>query len=360
MYFQPFQYMEWAKKMPALARFNLTGSGMPQASLAHLPVSLSQIRLDCGNNPYGDQQLLEKLSKIYHVPEDHILVTFGTSMANFLLGALFLEPNDIALVETPTYEALLRVPEFFKARIKRVPRLFENGFQFDLPQFIEQSQNAKIAFLTNLHNPSHSLIPVADIQKLAEAELDTFFVFDEVYLDFIPKAERRIAHLFSHRFFTTGSLTKVYGFGGLRVGWIIGPPEWIQKAHRLMNLMEVLSPAPTSHLACLLLEERPALLQKAYHTAEQGWARTKALLEELQLKYFPPAGGLSCLVYLPEHLKEDVAFASRLMIEEETLIVPGNFFEIPGTIRISYGSDLNTLNQGLERLKLALTQWSHV
>ena len=357
MQFHPFRYMQWAKRFPAMARFNLTSSGMPQGSLAHCSLDLNQLRLDCGPNPYGDSELRQKLAKAYHVPESHILITFGTSMANFLLASLLLQPSDKVLVEIPTYESLLRLPEFFQAEIRRLPRLFSNRFQLPLDQIPTLCEGVKVAFLTNLHNPSHTLIPEADIQKIADMNLETLFIFDEVYLDFIPSAGQRIAHLFSNRFFTTGSLTKAYGFGGLRIGWIIGPPEWITQAYQLMDLMEVLVPAPTAHLAALVLDEREYLLQKAKALSEKGWRKTKEVLDSASVLYCVPDGGLSCLVQLPEPLKEDVEFTTRLLNEKETLVVPGSFFEAPGYFRLSFGGSTENLTQGLDCLYQALTTW---
>lgn len=360
MQFHPFRYMQWAKRFPAMARFNLTSSGMPQGSLVHCSLDLAQLRLDCGPNPYGDTELRQKLAKVYHVPESHILITFGTSMANFLLASLLLKPQDKVLVEIPTYESLLRIPEYLQTNIQRLPRLFSHRFQLPLDTLPSLCEGVKVAFLTNLHNPSHTLIPESDIQKIAEMNLETLFVFDEVYLDFIPSAGQRIAHLFSSRFFTTGSLTKAYGFGGLRIGWIIGDPEWISQAYQLMDLMEVLVPAPTAHLASLVLDERDFLLQKAKALSEKGWRKTKEVLDATSVSYCAPDGGLSCLVQLPPALKDDVEFTTRLLNEKETLVVPGSFFEAPGFFRLSFGGSSEILNQGLNHLYDALTTWKEL
>ena len=95
-----------------------------------------------------------------------------------------------------------------------------------------------------------------DFQRLAG--LGVPVLVDEVYRDFLGPDAGPVAARYGEDMITTGSLTKVYGLGGLRLGWILARPLWIERMRRAAEnprvsmkvsaLMEHCSeqPAPTA------------------------------------------------------------------------------------------------------------------
>src|ERR1700688_2174261 len=99
------RYLKWAK-LHSSARFNLSSSGVADYPLAKLPVKIEDLEIG-GTGPYGYPPLMERLAKKAGVPQECVVYTFGTSMANFVALTALVHPDDEVLVERPAYDPLL-------------------------------------------------------------------------------------------------------------------------------------------------------------------------------------------------------------------------------------------------------------
>ncbi|HET9888102.1 MAG TPA: pyridoxal phosphate-dependent aminotransferase, partial [bacterium] len=212
--------MHWAKTWVGKLPYCLGQSGVPPPPPQEL--SLAGVR-EATENYFGDPELRKVIARVYGAGIEQVLVSEGTSLANYTALAVLAGPEDRILVEFPTYPVLEEIPRFHGAEVQRIARRPEQGWQPQLEEIsrLVESPGKHVAavVLTRLHNPSGvDLSPqfLSDLAALAEAR-DFVVLFDEVYLDFLPDSVP--AHRLSPRFVTTGSLTKAYGYGGLRVGW---------------------------------------------------------------------------------------------------------------------------------------------
>ncbi|MGA2355873.1 MAG: aminotransferase class I/II-fold pyridoxal phosphate-dependent enzyme, partial [Terriglobales bacterium] len=102
-------YLAWAK-LHSNAPFNLAVSGVLDYPLSELPVRIENLEIG-GTGPYGYKPLMERLAAKAGVPEECVVYTFGTSMANFIALTALLHRGDEVLVEKPTYDPLLTILE---------------------------------------------------------------------------------------------------------------------------------------------------------------------------------------------------------------------------------------------------------
>jgi aspartate/methionine/tyrosine aminotransferase len=223
----------------------------------------------------------------------------------------------------------------------------------DLHAALHQGPVAAVV-LTRLHNPSGADLPPAFLRDLAElAETHDFRVLlDEVYLDFVPGAIPGFR--FSSRFVSTGSLTKVQGFGGLRVGWILGDPETLHVLREVSYLLAVNASAPSQTLGTAVLAENERWLERARRLAAEG----RAILGEWlgardDVSWVPAAGGLNAFVRLREGIDTRL-FARRLREERGVALAAGEMFGCPGWVRISCSAPADTLREALRRTGEAL------
>src|SRR5947209_4399000 len=96
------RYMAWAK-LRSGASFNLAVSGVVDYPLAELPVHIEDLEIG-GAGSYGYKPLMERLAAKAGVPEECVVYTLGTSMANFVALAALVHPGDEVLIEKPTYD----------------------------------------------------------------------------------------------------------------------------------------------------------------------------------------------------------------------------------------------------------------
>jgi aspartate/methionine/tyrosine aminotransferase len=220
-------YMGWAKTR-SQAAFNLASSGVAPFPLSELPVRLEDVELT-GPSFYGYPPLQERLARKCGVAEDSVVAATGTSMANFLVMAALLEPGDEILVEHPTYGLLTDAARYLRLDVKRFPRRFEEGFRLDAAA-VEAAitPRTRLVVVTNLHNPSNALADEPVIRRVGEIArgVGARVLVDEVYQEAlaVQGLPARSAFHLGPEFVATGSLTKAYGLGGLRCGWVLALP----------------------------------------------------------------------------------------------------------------------------------------
>jgi len=201
--------MQWAKTRPKVT-YDLALSGILNLPFAEMDAKIDDVDLN-GDNSYGYRPLVEALAAHCQVdPDSVVTISGGTSMANHLAVAAAIEHGDEVLIEEPTYEPLLALAEYFGAEIKRFPRSFANDFRVDVDELAKQiSSRTRLIVLTNLHNPSSTLIDEDTLRRIGELarEAGARVLVDEVYLvAMFEAAPRSCVHL-GPQFISTSSLT---------------------------------------------------------------------------------------------------------------------------------------------------------
>jgi len=352
-------YMQWAKKRPKI-KYDLALSGILNLPFPELEATLDDIDLN-GDNSYGYAPLVDALAEHCHVPRDCVVtISGGTSMANHLAMAAAIEHGDEVLIEEPTYEPLLALAEYFGAKVKRFSRSFENQFRVDLDDLQSKvSQRTNLIVLTNLHNPSSTLIDEETLRRVGEIanSAGARVLVDEVYLEAMFESAPRSAVHLGPQFISTSSLTKGYGLSGLRCGWILAEPELAERMRLLHDVFGALAPHPTERLSVLALEKLPKFITRAKNILETNRAVLNDFLDSREdLKANRPAQGTTCF---PMLMKGRVNDLSDLLHEKyDTAIVPGRFFESPQHLRIGMCAEPEFFKGGIERLGAALDELS--
>jgi aspartate/methionine/tyrosine aminotransferase len=352
----PFTFMHWAKTWVGRLPYCLGASGVPAPSPEEFPPVVSAY---AGANYYGTSGLREAIATAYGAGIDSVLVSAGTSLANYTALTVLAGAGDRILVEAPTYPILEEIPRYHGARVERLPRRPEEGWRPSLAEIRRRSgQGDRVAaiVLTRLHNPSGVDLDAAYLAELADLaeERDFLVLLDEVFLDFLPDAVP--GHRFSPRFLTTASLTKVYGFGALRVGWILAEPEILRPMKEFSFYLAVDGALPSQATAVRVLENRARFRERACALAEAGrrcvdeWVAARE-----DVSWTLPAGGISGFVRF--HGRSETArFAARLREKYEVNIAEGEFFGMPGWARLSFGLPREKLIEALDRIGRALDE----
>ncbi len=356
--FREVEYMKWAKTVPMKFKYSLAMSGI---DLLATPDELAFTGADItatGWNVYGYAPLKEQISAMFGVAEKNIIITQGTSLANFLIAAALVNEGDEVIVEMPAYEPLLSIFEPLGAQVKRLPRRFENQFVIDPDELASLlTTRTKLVLITTLHNPSGVQITSAQLREIARvaARVGATVVVDEVYQDFLG-ANIPPGFLQTENIVTTSSLTKVYGFGGLRVGWVMAPEEVVKRCYEVNNNLGVNNSIASDHLAARLLERGiPQLVaQRARERSAAGWKITKEwFATRRDVEVVAPDGGLTCFPRLvANHSSEKLN--TLLQTKYETNFVPGRFFEDDRSFRLGFGAPDDMLREALRRLGAGL------
>ena len=359
MKFPNLEYIAWAKSLPAV-EINLARSGIEPCPVSLLGLKPSDLVATLPVK-YGYEPLADAIAARYRVRRAQVFaLSGGTSYANWIACAAILDRcrrGDEVLVERPTYEPLLRVPQALGHRIRRFDRRFENGYAIDLDKFASLvSSKTRLAIVTNLHNPSGARLDMKTLRRMADLleRVHAYLLVDEVYLECVFRQHAESCLHAGLNVVTTNSLTKAYGLDGLRAGWILGPAPLVARAGRINDLMTNNSVAPGEQMALAAFRHHRAIDRRAHEILDPNLARVCAFLEkEARLPAVLPDGGNVVFPRLPAGVDGD-DLAARLLKRYSTLVVPGRFFGSPRHIRISFGCDPKRLTRGLENISRAL------
>jgi aspartate/methionine/tyrosine aminotransferase len=348
-------YMHWAKTRPKV-KYDLALSGILNLPFAELQATIEDVDLN-GANAYGYGPLVEALAAHSQVgPESVVTICGGTSMANHLAMAAALEHGDEVLIEEPTYEPILAVARYFGARIKRFPRSFENGYQIEVEELAKaMTSRTRLIVLTNLHNPSSTLVTEETLRQIGELARDAGarVLVDEVYLEAMFAAAPRSSVHLGPEFIATTSLTKGYGLSGLRCGWILAEPDLAQQMRLLRDIFDGIGPQPAERLSVVALRKLPKFIARAQRILETNRAVLTDFLDSREdLQVVRTESGTTAFPRLLKGRVEDLSDA--LHQKYDTAIVPGRFFESPQHFRIGMCAEPELFKVGIERLGTAL------
>ncbi|HKZ49130.1 MAG TPA: pyridoxal phosphate-dependent aminotransferase [Thermoplasmata archaeon] len=296
----------------------------------------------------GLQELRKHIGRIHGVGPERVLVTCGASEANFLVAAALLDRGDAVLAESPTYPPMRNIAAGFVADVQDVARDPE-GWALD-PATVRAlvTEHTRLLAMTNLNNPTSAGADAAALRELAAlAEEDDFHIhidetFRELAFDNAPPSAATI----SERFVVTSTLTKVYGVGGLRIGWAVAAPDVLRRLKNVKDYVTVTPPWPSEVIALWTLERRAFFLERARRILAENRRIVREWLDRNPKVHWDlqDQGNLA----FPRVEADMDALAARMLKEHETVLAPGRLFGYPDRFRLGYGRDARKLQQGLE------------
>lgn len=348
----PMPYIEWAKRRSS-ARFNLATSGLENYPLSKLPAKIEDLEIT-GPGLYGYAELRERLVRKTGAPDESLVLSIGTSMANFIALSALIERGDDVLIEQPTYQPMRHILQWLGATVRRFPRPPEKEWKIDIDQLRQLVRpETRLIVLTNLHNPSSALISENEMREIGA--IGPHVLVDEVYLEAMFESPQPSAFFLGDNFTVTNSLTKAYGLSGLRCGWILTQPEFVPRMHALVDLTYGVTAHAAEQLSVIALDHLPQIAQHARELLE----RNRKLVNEFlsahreQLECTASEFGTCVAPRLRNGGVDN--FCDVLRDEFETSVVPGHFFEAPQHFRIGLGGPTEIFQPGLERIASALT-----
>lgn len=348
-------YLEWTKRRRDTIRFSLSRSGVPRLDLHELEPSLEYL-LTVDPNEDGWPPLLEMIAARAEVSPAHVSLASACTGANHVVFGLLLDAGDHVAMETPVYEPLLKLANYFGASVDCFERRESNGWRVD-PDDVKRAftRRTKLVVLSNLHNPTGAFDNDDTIRRIAaDAErIGAHVLVDEVYLDFLHGEGARSAARLAPNILITNSVTKTFGLDSLRLGWVLADPALAESARRLNDLYTNNFPHPSERIALLALGQAERILGRNNAMLAQHIALADEFVgAHAQLSWVRPRAGTCGMVRVDGIDVDDLS--ERLVRDHATGIVPGRFFNAASHFRLAWGADTETVRTGLEHLSTAL------
>jgi len=167
---------------------------------------LDRDRVICG---VGSDEILTLLSQAYAGPKDEVVFTEH--------GFLLYRVNALAVGATP-----VEVPE--RERTTDVDAILKAC-----------NRRTKLVFIANPNNPTGMMVSAAEVARLADGmPPQAILVLDGAYAEYVEGFDGGLAIVEARsNVVMTRTLSKIYGLGGLRIGWGYGPREIIDVLNRI-------------------------------------------------------------------------------------------------------------------------------
>ena len=368
--------ISFAGGFPDPALFDVEGiAESSRAVLAGNPGPVLQYGATEGYQPLREGISRFMAAKGSTVAPDGLIVTTGSQQALDLVGKTLISPGDKIIVEAPTFLATIQCFRLYGADIIGAP-IDADGVDVDkLEQLIEQHKPKLVYLIPTFGNPSGATLSLARRKRILEiaARTQTVVVEDDPYgelffdqppppsmlalSDGVPGSRDWLVHC--------GSFSKILS-PGLRVGWMIAPPELLAKATMCKQFSDAhtsnLSQAIAAHYLTLnRLGDALAVVRKTY--AERASVMAASLRRELgdAIAFNQPQGGMffwARLTGARGQISSAPDFAKRA-IDKGVAFVPGAPFYAHdpdlSTLRLSFATaGLEKIEEGIGRLRQAL------
>jgi aspartate/methionine/tyrosine aminotransferase len=363
-WFVEFEFVEGMRNLAASGPFAVTTRELLDLEGAETTVRYLDLGLDYIENP-GSESLRKAVAGLYTTLDSgDIRIMSGASEALFLLIWMMATPGMNIVIEEPCYGNVPGIAQSLGIEVRRLPLRQEDGWKPDLEQLARLiDDKTRLVYLVHPHNPSGSVLRREEMQEIAmiTGRAGAILVNDEVFrlIDLDDEPLPSVVDVVEDAV-SIGDMTKPWGLGGLRVGWV---------ASRRRDLLDLLSAArdystmccsaPGSFLAELALRHSAQVIAPRLAAAR---ANRELLAEAVtssrgSLSWSRPAAGYTAFVQLPAH-HSTTAFCRRLAQEQRLLLLPG---EVYGSayerfVRIGFGCDPGLFQEGLASMLEALKE----
>ncbi len=368
MKLKPFEMERWQSTWENRVELNLSESGVHPMTLLELmelagadPKLLLDQRL-VYNQSNGTEELRERIALLYPgATVDNVLVTNGGAEANFVAAWSLLESDDVAVMEVPNYMQLWGASQAFARELRPFRLLESRGWSPDLDELnAALAGGAKLIIVTQPNNPTGAILEAAEIDAIVAAadRVGAWILADEIYNGAELDGVRAPSFWGRYdRLVVTAGLSKAYGLPGLRIGWAVGPAEFIARLWSYKDYTTIGPGALSDLCARLALDPatRPRIHERTRRILREnlppltGWLAARPDIFHYRE---PRAGAIVYVRYAFEINSSQLA--QRLKDEQSVLIVPGDHFQMDGYMRLGYGLPKSELEEALDRIETVL------
>ena len=236
--FQPFDQERVMSKWENVVKYNLAESGVHPATVRDFvddPAVIDDLLTTELNyvQANGIIELREQIAALYpNATPDNVLVTVGCAEANYIAIQTLLAPGDEMVMMLPNYMQIWGIANNFGVQVKSFHLREEEGWAPDLDQLADVvSGRTKLIAVCNPNNPTGRILTDAEMQAVVEAadRVGAWLLADEVYAGAERLSDEQTPTFWGRhdRVLANNSLSKAYGLPGLRIGWVVGPPDTV-------------------------------------------------------------------------------------------------------------------------------------
>jgi histidinol-phosphate aminotransferase len=194
----------------------------------------------------------------------------------------------------------------------------------------------RLLMLANPNNPTGSILPQSEVARLRrELREDVLLVLDSAYAEYVTRPDydpgQKLVDAGSNTVMTR-TFSKIFGLGGLRLGWCYAPPAVVDVLSRVRGPFNVNAAAMAAGIAAL---REPGWVEQSVAHNTEWRARLTEALAASGLKVWPSEGNFLLLDFgSPERAR-----AADAHLRGRGLILRAmGAYGLPSALRLSIGT----------------------
>ncbi len=317
----------------------------------------------CYTHSLGDLRLREAISD-YHkrtygtmIDPGHILVTSGTSPAMLLLFSALVDPGDEIIISDPHYACYANFIHYVQGVPVTVKVSEEEGFVYT-PEAIREkiTPKTKAIFINSPSNPTGNVIPetrMKEIVAVAE-EHGLYIISDEIYHGLTYEGKDHSIFEFTDRAFVLNGFSKLFAMTGLRLGYLIAPPEFVRALQVLQQNFFICANSVIQLAGAAALtgaQKETDMMRQTYNERRKFVIKR---LKEMGLGITVEPTGAFYVFANAKHISMDsYGLAFDILEKAHIGVTPGIDFGANGEgyLRFSYANSLENLKIGMDRME---------
>lgn len=366
MHFPPVLLEDWLRLYYFDNDADLSSSGAENYSLGELRemLGIRSEELDAllfrDSHTLGGAGLRQALAdRFLGGATERVMVSHGSTEANFLVQTALLRPGDEVVILDPFYQQLYSIAESIGCQLRRWHLRYERGYRPDFDELAAlMGPRTRMVIVNFPHNPTGATLTPDEQAELVRrcAQVGAYLVWDAAFAELAHDAPPLPDPVLSYdRALSMGTLSKAYGLPGLRVGWCFAAPELLEPFITLRDYTLIALSPLTELLAERVIRQGDLLVEPRRQQGLRHRQRVDAWIAEHRehVEWVRPASGVCGFPRFRADLDVD-AFCHRLMAEHRVLLVPGSCFRQPRHARLGFGCPEAELERGLAAMSALL------
>lgn len=294
-----------------------------------------------------------------------IMIGVGAKHVLYTLFQVILNPEDEVIIPTPYW---VSYPEQVKLA-GGVPVHIEGTASAQFKVTAQEIKNAitsktKAVIINSPGNPTGMIYSKEELEEIVAVckERDIWIISDEIYEKLIYGTEKHVSPAqlsddAKQRTFIVNGVSKSHSMTGWRIGYIAGDATVVTAMTNLAS-HSTSNPTTTSQYAAIEAYNGPQdtveVMRKDF---ESRLNKAYPLLAAIPgFNVIKPQGAFYLLPEVTEAVektgyKNVDDFAEALLTEAKVAVIPGSGFGSPDTIRLSYATSIDSIEEAIRRIK---------
>ncbi len=330
----------------------------------------AQKALDEGKTKYGPasgeprlkEAIAHKLQTDNHLnyQPENIIVTNGGKHSLYNLMMALIEPGDEVIIPVPYWVSYPEMVVLAGGKPVLIETDAATGYKITPAQLQAAiTPHTKLFVLNSPSNPTGMVYSPAEIQALAAVvvENDIWVVSDEIYEKILYDGAQHLSigavsdKAFARTIISNG-FAKAYAMTGWRIGYLAGPLELIKACNTIQGHSTSNVCTFAQYGAIAALESSQACVETMRLAFAQ---RRQVIFERIQgiprLSVAEPKGAFYVYLNIRELGLNSTEFCNQFLDTYHVAAIPGVAFGADDHIRLSYATDMTSIQKGIDRLE---------